>query len=202
MNSIIEKFIGSEETVVSFSGIGTEQTDSVNEEFYNLTQHNYNVIFVMDHARSWFNDINVNEIISKIKTKKVYAIGNSMGAYNACMFSSIFKVDAVLGFSVQYSVNPHIVPWEHRWDEHTTKITNWKYDHIQFSKNTRYLMINGDQGGDKEHLDLIPNNLNIQKVLRKNDGHLFTYDLKIQNILYPIINDFFRNDRINILSYK
>ena len=202
MTSIIENFIGSEETVISFSGIGTEDTDRVNEEFYNLHKHGYNVIFVMDNERSWFNDIDVEQIVSKIKTKTVYAIGNSMGAFNACMFSSVYQVDAVIGFSVQYSIKPEIVPWERRWENWTSRIHNWKYDHLKFSENTRYLLINGEQEGEEQDLDIIPNNVNIKKVLRNDDIHLFTYILKEQNKLYDIINDYLRSDTINQFCYK
>ena len=201
MTTIVEHFIGSEETVISFSGTGSENTDRVNEEFYNLYKHGYNVIFVMDNERSWFNEVDVETIVSKIKTKTVYAIGNSMGAFNACMFSSMYKVDAVVGFSVQYSIKPEIVPWERRWGEWTSRINNWKFDHITFSEDTRYLIINGDQEGDNYHLELIPNNKNIKKVLRHNDGHLFTYILKEQNKLYDIINDFLRYDTVNQFCY-
>ena len=104
MAQIKSLYTGSKHTVISFSGVGNT-LQGTNLEFYNLKNHGYNVIWVLDETTSWFNNIDHKEIIKHIKTDKVYAVGNSMGAYNATIFSTLYNVDKVLGFAPQYSVD-------------------------------------------------------------------------------------------------
>lgn len=196
VTKVIEKYIGSDRTVISFSGVGNNPTGKINQEFYNLDKQGYNVLFVIDEDRSWFNNINVRSITKRIKTEKVFCLGNSMGAYNACMFSTVYPVNSVLAFAVQYSVKPDIVPWEHRWDKHVKNIKHWKYNHIDFSNNTQYLIINGEEEGDAKHLSMIPNKSNITKILHKGN-HSIGFQLKKSGNLYPIINLFFKENKIH-----
>jgi len=198
MTEVIEKYINSDTTVISFSGVGNNPDGKINSEFFNLTKFGYNVLFIIDTNRSWFNDIDYNLIIKKIKTEKVYCLGNSMGAFNATMFSLFYPVNKVLGFVPQYSVYPDIVPWETRWKKYIDNIKNWKYKEMQFNAITEYLYIcsnNSEQ--DKLHMDMIPDKNNIKKVfLNHKFGHTLANKLKSENRLYPIITDFFE-DRIN-----
>ena len=195
VTEVIEKYIGSDKTVISFSGVGNNPNGKINQEFYNLDKQGYNVLFVIDKNRSWFNDIKVRSITRKIKTEKVFCLGNSMGAFNACMFSTLYPVDAVLAFATQYSVNHNIVPWEHRWDKYVKNIKKWKYKNLEFSENTRYLIINGEDG-DEKHLSMIPNKDNITKILFKGN-HSIGFQLKKSNNLYPIINNFFKENKVH-----
>ena len=109
MAQIKSLYTGSKHTVISFSGAGNT-LQGTNLEFYNLKNNGYNVIWVLDPTTSWFNNIDPAEIIKHIKTENVYTIGNSMGAYNATIFTLFYNVKKVLGFAPQYSVDPTIVP--------------------------------------------------------------------------------------------
>ena len=83
-------YTGKKKTIISFSSIGGGTKHIQNEEFFNLTKK-YNVIFVRDITRSWFNNIDVKLIKTNIEKKTCYAIGHSMGAFNAIIFSTLYK---------------------------------------------------------------------------------------------------------------
>ena len=59
-------FKNKKKTVVSFSSIGRGRKYIQPNEFFNLVK-NYNVVFVKDITRSWFNNIDVNYVKSYLK---------------------------------------------------------------------------------------------------------------------------------------
>jgi len=64
-------------TILSFSSIfWTARVAQINE-FFHLTKK-YNVIFIKDTSRSWFNNLDLVTIKKNIKTKTNYFIGYSM----------------------------------------------------------------------------------------------------------------------------
>jgi|TARA_B110000908_G_C10254319_1_gene454293 esterase/lipase len=199
MAQIKSLYTGSKHTVISFSGVGNT-LQGTNLEFYNLKNHGYNVIWVLDETTSWFNNIDHKEIIKHIKTDKVYAVGNSMGAYNATIFSTLYNVDKVLGFAPQYSVDPTIVPWETRWYRYTKDIKKFKYPHLNFTPWTDYTFISGHKGYETKHMDLIPNNTNINKLVTYGSHDVAT-KFKESNKLYDVINLYFKEDKAIEQSY-
>ena len=186
---------GADSTIISFSGVGHSEMQ-ITEEFFNLTKEDYNVIFVKDLNRSWFNNINPNKIIDNIKTDKVYCVGNSMGSFNSVIFSSYYPVNKVIGFTPQYSVFPDIVPWENRYTEYVSKISSWTHKEMIFKKNTEYLFICGNAPFEKMHHDLIPSLSNIKKIMIRGD-HKVSKNLKRKKILQNVIIDFIENNKIN-----
>ena len=95
-----------DKTIVSFSSIGRGRKFTQKNEFFHLTQK-FNVLFVKDITRSWFNNLDIKYIKQYLK-KDVYTIGFSMGAFNAIIFSCLFPVKKVIAFSPQFSINPNI----------------------------------------------------------------------------------------------
>lgn len=195
MTEITEYQNGSDTTIISFSGIGNQ--NYIAEEFFNITKLNSNVIFVKDENRTWFNNVEVDKIIDCIKTNKVYCIGNSMGAFNATIFSTEYPVTKVLGFCTQYSVHPDIVPWESRWNNYVKKISNWKYKNLNFSNSTEYLFLSGNLKRDKKHINLIPDHKNIKKIILEGD-HNLALQLKKDGKLYDIVESFFFKNKISM----
>ena len=181
MAQIKSLYTGSKHTVVSFSGAGNT-LQGTNLEFYNLKNNGYNVIWVLDETRSWFNNIDHKEIIQHIKTKKVYAIGNSMGAYNATIFSTLYNVDKVLGFAPQYSVDPTIVPWEKRWHRYRKDIKKYKHKHLNFVPWTDYTFISGHKGYETNHMNFILNNPKINKLFLDEAHHSVSH--KISELIF------------------
>ena len=174
-------------TAISFTGVSH---GSGGIEFFNLTKNkDFEVIFVEDTNSTWYNSINSKKIINSIcKNKEVITIGNSMGAFNATMFARDYPVHKVIAFATQYSIHPDIVPWEKRWLSYANHIKHWKVKHLEFNNSTRYHFISGDDEKELAHLNMIPNNGNINKTIIKNCGHNVSKSLKLNNELYKIIN--------------
>ena len=147
-------FTGKKKTVLSFSSIGGGIKHIQNEEFFNLTKK-YNVLFIRDITRSWLNNVDIKLIKKNIIKKKCYAIGHSMGAFNAIIFSTLHRIKKVIAFSPQFSIHPRITK-DTTFRNHALRIKVWKYPKLKFSKNTNYLLVFGDDSKEKYHASLIP----------------------------------------------
>jgi esterase/lipase len=183
-------YTGKKKTVLSFSSIGSGVRFSQNEEFFNLTKK-YNVLFVRDITRSWFNNVDVKLIKKNIAKKDCYAIGHSMGAFNAIIFSTLYDVEKVIAFSPQFSIHPNITK-DTTFRNYALRIKEWRYPKLEFSKNTDYLLIFGDDAKEKYHASLMPKQKNIKILYIKNCNHNTAQKLKKQKKLYKIINNFFK----------
>jgi len=183
-------FTGKKKTVLSFSSIGGGIKHIQNEEFFNLTKK-YNVLFIRDITRSWLNNVDIKLIKKNIIKKKCFAIGHSMGAFNAIIFSTLHRIKKVIAFSPQFSIHPRITK-DTTFRNHALRIKVWKYPKLKFSKNTNYLLVFGDDSKEKYHASLIPKKKNIKIIFIKNCDHNTAKKLKVQNKLYKLINDFFK----------
>ena len=183
-------FTSKKKTVLSFSSIGGGTKHIQNEEFFNLTRK-YNVLFIRDVTRSWFNNVDIKLIKKNIIKKNCYAIGHSMGAFNAIIFSTLHRIKKVIAFSPQFSIHPRITK-DTTFGNHALRIKKWKYPKLKFSKNTNYLLIFGDNDNEKYHASLIPKRKNIKIIFIKNCDHNTAKKLKMQNKLYKLINNFFK----------
>lgn len=177
--------------IVSFSGVGLNDLYGPNQEFKKLLSlDNYDIEFFVDKNRTWFNHVDISEVAIKSKNyNKIITIGNSMGGFNAVIAANYMKVDAVIAFAAQYSVHPDIVPWENRWINHRRNIKSWRHKEMNFLPNVKYFFIYGDETLEKKHMDLIPDDNNITKIVIPNNGHNIATQLKSQNKLYPLINN-------------
>ena len=186
---INQYYTGKAKTVLSFSSIGGGTKHIQDEEFFHLTKK-YNVIFIRDITRSWFNNVDIKLIKKNIIKNNCYAIGHSMGGFNAIIFSSIHKIKKVIAFSPQFSIRPEITK-DSTFKNYASRIKEWKYPKLKFSKNTKYLLIFGDDSKEKYHSNLIPKRKNIKIIYLKNCQHNTAAKLKRGNKLYPLINNFF-----------
>ena len=175
-------------TILSFSSIGRGRKYVQKNEFFHL-KNKYNVLFIKDITRSWSNNIDMKYIKSFLKNKN-YAIGFSMGAFNAIIFSSIFPIKKVIAFSPQFSIHPEISKDE-TFLNFAARINNWKYKKLKFSNKTEYLLIFGDTEKEKYHMSKMPKGKNIKIMTIKNCDHSTAIVLKKRGKLKKIINDFF-----------
>jgi hypothetical protein len=173
-------------TLISFTGLEGGTGGIVNKEFFNLTK-DYTTIFV-EEKRSWYNRVNSQKIIDTIPfSTEVITIGNSMGAFNATIFSNFYPVSKVIAFATQYSIHPKLVPWDKRYRVWANKITDWKIKHLIFNNFTQYYFISGDADIEISHLNMIPDLDNINKIIIEGSGHKLSKDLKARGELYPLI---------------
>ena len=191
MNTDIE-FIDnrSSKTIVSFTGVqhGFGVRGFKKEFIGLLKQSDFNVMFVADREKSWYNTIDVDKIKSKLDNQDVVTLGNSMGGYNAMQFAIDVNVTKAIAFAPQYSINQGIVPNETRWRAEAKKIKKWRYKHLMFNDTTEYYIFSGDNKMEMYHIDMIPHQRKIHKFIAKG-GHNLSATLKRKGILYPLIKD-------------
>jgi esterase/lipase len=187
---INQYYTGKKKTVLSFSSIGRGVRFVQNEEFFNLTKK-YNVFFIRDITRSWFKNVDIKLIKKNVSKKNCYAIGHSMGGFNAIIFSTLYDVRKVIAFSPQFSIHPNITR-DPTFINYSLRIKEWRYPKLEFSKNTDYLLIFGDDAKEKYHASLMPKQENIKILYIKNCNHNTAGKLKKQKKLYKIINNFFK----------
>ena len=189
--TIIDYFNNNKKTtVLSFSSIGRGRKYIQQNEFFYLTKK-YNVLFIKDITRSWFNNIDIKYIKSFLK-KNNYAIGFSMGAFNAIIFSTLYPIKKLIAFSPQFSIHPKISE-DDSFLNFAAQIKKWKYTKLKFSKNTKYLLIFGDNNKEKYHMSMMPKQKNIKIIVLKNCDHNTALHLKKKGDLEKIINKFFNN---------
>ena len=188
---INQYYTGKKKTVLSFSSIGQGTKHIQNEEFFNLTKK-YNVLFIRDITRSWFNNVDIKLIRKNIIKEPCYAIGHSMGAFNAIIFSTLYDIKKVIAFSPQFSIHPQITK-DSTFRNYALRIKKWKYLKLKFSKKTKYLLIFGDDTKEKYHASLIPKQENIKIIYIKKSDHNTAYKLKKAKKLYKLIDNFFKD---------
>jgi hypothetical protein len=114
-----------------------------------------------------------------------------MGGFNAIIFSTLHNIQRVIAFSPQFSIHPNITT-DTTFRNYALRIKDWKYPKLEFSKNTNYLLIFGDNDKEKYHASLIPKQKNIRIIYIKDCDHNTAKKLKKQEELYKIINNFFK----------
>jgi len=186
---INQYYTSKNKTGVAFSSIGQGVKYLQHEEFFHLTKK-CNIIFIRDITRSWFNNVDIKLIKKFINKKRInFAIGYSMGGFNAIIFSALFKVRKVIAFSPQFSIHPKISR-DKSFLNYASRIKEWKYPQLKFSKNSDYLLIFGDSSLEKYHASLMPKKKNVRIVLIKDCDHQSITKIKRSKKMYKLINKF------------
>ena len=189
--SIDTYFSNKKTTVLSFSSIFWAARAVQINEFFHLTKK-YNVIFIKDTSRSWFNNLDLVTIKKNIKTKTNYCIGYSMGGFNAIMFSNFFPIKKVIAFSPQFSIHPSLSK-DKTYLNYAARIKKWKYKQLKFNNKTKYLLIFGSSKNEKYHASKIPNQKNIKIITIDGCDHATAPFLKKEKKLKKLISEFFEN---------
>jgi len=189
-----------EQTLVVFTGV---QFGNGPLEFYNLSKE-YNVLFVTDKKRSWYNELNIAEIKKYLNGAPVITIGNSMGGHSAIQFANEYPVKVSIAFTPQYSVHPDVVSDNcllPEWIEYRNEIKNWKYKHLQFNDKTKYFLLFGNIHAETCHSDLVPVKKNIS--LKNFDAaHDIASHLKERGVLYDLIHKMINNQSFDLTNYN
>jgi hypothetical protein len=186
---INQYYTSKNKTGLAFSSIGQGTKYIQDEEFFNLTKK-YNVFFIRDITRSWLNNVDIKLIKKFLNKRRInFAIGYSMGGFNAIIFSTLFKVRKVIAFSPQFSIHPKISK-DKSFLNYASRIKEWKYPQLKFSENTDYLLIFGDSSLEKYHASLISRKKNIKIVLIKDCDHQSIKKLKRTGRMHKLINEF------------
>lgn len=153
----------------------------------------YSTIYITDKTMSWGNNMDwelLSETITPyINNKKVIAIGLSMGAFNAIIGSKFIKIDKVIAFCPQYTVNLEIFP-KSGYEPWSNRITNWRFPTVEsgFVDHTEYIVAVGSTDiADTMFLDKFSPYCEILNFGSKY-GHNVPKDLKDRGVLYTFID--------------
>ncbi|MFK8036075.1 MAG: hypothetical protein AB8B94_18220 [Hyphomicrobiales bacterium] len=117
-------------------------------------------VFIIDKRRSWGNRIDwerLQDIILQFcGEQNIVCIGNSMGGFLAILGSRYLNASHVAAFAPQWSVDPRLVPDEHRWDQYVSNIDTFVHSDLgkSFVPQTKYTVIFGNDPEDREQHDL------------------------------------------------
>jgi hypothetical protein len=82
----------------------------------------FDVVSVKPRSNRWYQDISLDEfsdrIMSKFDYKEVFSYSLSMGAYAAVYFAKAIKAKRAILFTPQFSVDPVVTYWDHRWKDY------------------------------------------------------------------------------------
>ena len=172
--------------ILACNGIG-HAMGSINvqqEEFVGTSLSNGSAFFVIDKTRSWGNAVDFHRVVDTatglIGGGEVIALGNSMGAFNAILLSSLMPVAVCVGFAPQFSVNTEVLPDETRWRRFTREVEVWRYPSLDgyFTDTTRYFLFHGDADEERRHWSRFPQRGNVSQYVIHGAGHRPAQELR------------------------
>jgi pimeloyl-ACP methyl ester carboxylesterase len=196
---------GTGDLIVSFTGVGHAMgaVDMQSPEFRKLSKAAATV-FVIDKTRSWGNALDVDAIVSCVRSvaadRKVHLIGNSLGGFLAVLFSVPLRATSVISFAPQYSISPDRVPEEKRWKSYRDAIAEIRFPDLDtaFGPGISYLTVFGGDPLDEVHFRYFVDR-GASTVLRVNDAdHGVAAYLKEHGLLYPVIETWFSDGKIAV----
>jgi hypothetical protein len=111
--------------VISFSGVGTLR-HGVEPNFVKTSTDlaRNHVLYIADPQRTWLNGPGLlEEIVALVESeasvtgaRQIVTMGHSMGGFCALALPGFTRIDAVLAYSPQVSVDPSLAPDEKRWE--------------------------------------------------------------------------------------
>jgi len=185
--------VDSSKAILCFAGLQM-QLGGINiehEEFYQASS-GATTIFIADKSRSCGNfdwGLLSKVIFPYIVDKRIFALGNSMGGFNAVLASRHFTIEKVIAFVPPYSVHNSVVPFENRWKVYSDAITDWKYISLEnsFVDKTEYHLFFGNDPADTAQRLCFPEQKNI--IMNLYDGnHSLAKNLKDKGLLYNLIS--------------
>jgi len=176
--------------IVSFTSVGKRRVFWPPKEFVGMAwqQGKNHVICVTDFSRCWMNHPGMARKVATIISDYVldngiteaYALGTSMGGYNALVLGKMVPFRAIVAFAPQYSVHPEIVPDETRWNWFRNQIEKWPHKAIDRlpNENIRVVVFHGDTQDEKRHWGRYPEASNVQHFIFSGADHNFVKTLR------------------------
>jgi len=189
----------SQRIVISFTGTGRDQTAFPKNEFMSIASQDgaNTVLFVSDLSRCWLNHPTMAEEIADVaeevaqgmKAAEMVAIGNSMGASNALLMTQFLDFDAVVALSPQYSVDPSVLPHEHRWWPYRRNIAHYRFSAIDQLRNegTPIFIFHGAHPNELQHAFRFPPSQITRQFIFPGIGHDLARQLKDREELVPLM---------------
>jgi len=177
-------YASKEETLANVDGFAEaalEKHNTPTVHFINLTNHWWHIPDLeacLSHAA---------QALSGAKIRTGY--GSSMGAYAALRFSERLKLNNVLGFVPQFSIDRQHVPFETRWARQAAML-DFNGEPYSISKDAACHLVVGDCEADLQHIRLIQAanpDANISLYEIGSGDHLILKDYQDYGLLSSII---------------
>lgn len=188
--------------IISISSKGANAGDNVTPEFDRLlTSYGCHIGFALDMKKTWFNRQEtfdgiraaIDRVQEDINPQKTVFLGLSMGGFGAILFSKYCVCTNVVALSPQIDLT---APWDNRYERYYKEIPEFIFPTVLdcFVDTTQYDIVVGRSTLDAEHVNLIPNqaNINIHRLPHpghspidywKNNGTLFE---ELRSLISPI----------------
>jgi hypothetical protein len=105
---------------------------------------------------------------------RVVAYGSSMGAYAAIRLAGLAGAHAVLALSPQYSIDPELTPWEHRWAECRQRFHRVWERTLPFPVVNEATVAFDPHNLDRRHIALLKSRFAFQPLRIPHAGHPVT----------------------------
>lgn len=187
-----------DQLVLSFRGIGLETNGRPEEFWATISQNGRNhMMFVADLTQSWFNTrglmrnviLHIRKVVDLLAPERIFAVGNSMGGYAACVFAKFIPIDGVLAICPQMTLDPALIE-DPRWDKYAKPVRNFRAPAIPdcLQDRTRYTFIHGARGYEGFQAAATPIQANLRQFIFRKQFHAVVKSLKEQELLRPIIS--------------
>jgi GT2 family glycosyltransferase len=189
-----------------FSSGGNRELSGNNFGGSFLSQNGFDVVAFKVINDDWFQNIpefifeKIERLISIRNYQERVALGTSMGAYGALVFSKYLLVDKVLAYCSQFRIDQS---FDYRWQECAKKIV-WRYriDLKSIRQDCKYHFIYDSRSTDFLHFQLIKNFIPQARLgftCIPYVGHDIVHYLHETNQLNQLTIDFFNG--VDIKSY-
>ncbi|QPH55770.1 hypothetical protein [Pontivivens ytuae] len=194
--------------VLSFRGIGAHDGEGRAEEFWGtVSQGGRNhMLFIADRTNGWYNtrgmmrriEAHIRAVLDAVAPRQVFAIGNSMGAYGACVFSSRFDMDGVIAICPQATLDQRLVE-DRRWARYARPVRTFRAPHLAdcIRPATRYTILQGARGLERRQAEAIPLAANVRHFLFPGAFHALAEGLKAKGQLRPIVTALLDGENIH-----
>lgn len=193
--------------VLSFRGLGHKDRTGRPEEFWgSISQGGQNnMLFIADKAQSWYNtrgmmrriSDHIAAVMDRVQPRQTFAIGNSMGAYGACLFSKEHDFDAVVAICPQVSLDQSVMP-DQRWVRYARRVRVFRAPPLAecLRDQTRYFILSGGRGLEGHQADGVPIRPNVRHYIFRRMFHAVAENMKAQGQLTPFIDTVLNGENI------
>jgi hypothetical protein len=161
---------------------------------YFLRDRGVDAIHVIGRDNNWYQYPEMPEAIAAIATvargyQRVISYGSSMGGYAAIRYGGAAGAATALALSPQFSLDPVVVPFEHRWNSLARQIDftlerGWTPAFVA----TAFILYD-PRTLDRRHMALFAKRTHVVPVPMPNSGHSIARFLADNGLLQPTVLD-------------
>lgn len=149
-------------------------------------------IHVMGVGDDWYQYPEMVEAMAAVRAavqgaERVMTYGSSMGGYAALRFAEGAGANAVLALSPQYSINPALAPFEHRWSQASGRISWLPAFETPLKAQAIPVVVHDSCIEDRLHVEMIRKDIAIQSIRLPYGGHPVTTSLAEMGQLKPLV---------------